>query len=510
VAHGSVIGERSFIEEGAAIGDNCNIGRDVDIKPYVKIYPNKVIEEGATVSRSMIWRERWTRNIFGPYGVTGLCNVEITPEFAAMLGAAYGSVLGKGACISTSRDTHRSSRMIYRALISGVLSAGVNISNLEEVPIPVNRYELKALKSRGGFHVRKSPYDAQVIDIKFFDENGLDLTSAREKKIERVFAGEEFKRTGVEEVGDLSFPFHRVAESYKEGMLNALNREALRAANFKVVVDYAYSSAAQIFPSILGELGIEVIALNAHSDETRLTKSKAAFEKSLSQLSQIVKSLDANLGVMLDAGAEKVFLCDEKGAILQGDLELAIMTVLTARTVKKAQLAVPVKASRVIDELAKKYGARVVRTKTSFRDMMEVASRPGIDLLGESQGGYIFPQFQPAFDAMFSTVKLLELLARSGAKLSEIAAEVPKITMFSKEISCAPEMKGTVLRTIVDEVRDEEADLTDGVKLFFDSDWVLILPDPAKPTIHVYAEAGTEKTAQKLVADYITKIDSIK
>lgn len=509
VGRGAVIGDRCCLEEGVVIGEECNIGKDVDVKPYVKIWPNKVIEEGATVSRSMVWRERWSRNIFGPYGVTGLCNVELTPEFAASLGAAYGAVLGKGAYISTSRDSHKSSRMIYRALIAGVLSAGVNVSNLEEIPIPVNRYELKALKSRGGFHVRKSPYDPQVIDIKFFDENGMDLTSAREKKIERVYSGEEYRRVGIEETGELSFPFHRVAESYKEGALSCVNREAIAAARFKVVVDYAYSSASSIFPAILGELGIEVIALNAHIDETKITKTKQAFEKSLEQLSQIVKSLGADLGVMLDTGAEKVFICDERGTLMRGDHELAVMAVLAGKATKSAQIAVPVRASRVLDRLGKQFGFKVVRTKTSARDMMEVSSRPGITMVGENLGGFIFPEFQTAFDAMFTTVKLLELTARTGAKLSEISAAVPKIVMIWRDVSCAPAKKGLVLRKIVDEVKDEEVDLTDGVKIFDGEDWVLVLPDPARPIIHVCAEADNETSAQKLINRYIEKIDAV-
>ena len=509
VASGTVIGERSLLEEGSVVGEECHIGRDAVIKSYVKIWPNKVIEEGAVVSSSMLWKERWTKSIFGPFGVTGLCNIEITPEFAASLGAAYGSVLGQGAYISTSRDSHKASRMIYRALVSGVLSAGVNISNLEEVPVPVNRYELKALKSRGGFHVRKSPYDPSVIDIKFFDQDGMDLPSSREKKIERLFYGEDFKRADIEATGELSFPFHRVAESYKEGILNCLDREVIRAANFKVVVDYACSSAANIFPAILGELGIEVISLNAHIDETKITKNRVMFEKGLKQLSQIVKSLNADLGVMLDTGAEKIFLCDERGNILQENLELAVMTVLVARAKKKAQIAVPVKASRVIDELGRKYGAKIIRTKTSSRDMMEVSTRPDIDLMGETQGGFIFPVFQPAFDAMFATAKLLEVISRSKVKLSEIAAEVPKVYMVCKEVSCSPEMKGTVLRSIIDSCGECEADLTDGVKLFHGEDWVLILPDPVRSTVHVCAEAGNERDAQKLANEYIAKIDSI-
>lgn len=180
-----------------------------------------------------------------------------------------------------------------------------------------------------------------------------------------------------------------------------------------------------------------------------------------------------------------------------------------SRATKKAQVAVPVKASRVIDEVVKKYGAGVVRTKTSSRDMMEASSRPGVTFLGENLGGFIFPEFQPAFDAMFASIKLLEMLAKQAVKLSDVAAEVPAIKMASKEISCSPELKGKVLRSIVDSLRDEEVDLTDGIKVFRGDDWVLILPDPARPVINIYAEAGSERLAQKFVAEYVEKIDSI-
>ena len=110
---------------------------------------------------------------------------------------------------------------------------------------------------------------------------------------------------------------------------------------------------------------------------------------------------------------------------------------------------------------------------------------------------------------MFASLKLIEMLAKSGVKLSAIAAEVPKINMFCRDISCRHELKGKVLRSIVDEYQDREMDLTDGVKIFHGEDWVLILPDPARPLIHVCCEADNEKTVQKLVKEYIDKIDSI-
>jgi len=504
LGRGCVIEDRAYLEENSVVADEVRVGKDAIVRPYVKVWPGKIIEEGSMVSRSMSLRERYPKTIFGPFGVTGICNVEITPEFAANLGAAFGTVLGPGSLITTSRDSHKASRMIYRALLSGVLSAGTNVSDLEMTPIPVTRYELKALKSKGGFHVRKSPYDPEVLDLKFFDDDGTDLSSTLEKKVERHFFAEDYKHIKVEGVGELSFPFHRVAEQYKAGVLQHIDPEIIKSKKCRICIDYAFSSVSQIFPAILGELGCEVVALNAYIDETKTTKSKDEFERSLNQLSTIVKSLDTDAGFMLDAGAEKVFLSDEKGRILSGDEALSVIATLVLLNSKKATLAVPVNTSSAIDLIAKKYNAKVIRTKASFRNMMEVASLPGVDFVGERLGGYIFPKFQPHFDGIYTIVKLVELLQRQGIKLSEI--EIPPSRISKKDISCSPEQKGKVIRTLAEELKEEEIELLDGIKVHLREDWVLILPHPLKPVIELYAEG---KNAQKLLSEYTKRIDEI-
>ncbi len=503
------IGDRAYLEEHAVVADEVRIGKDATLRPHVKIWPGKIIEEGSTVSRSMVLRERFPKSIFGPFGVTGLVNIELTPEFAATLGVAYGAMLGPGSLITASRDSHKASRMIYRALLSGVLSAGVNVSDLEMNAIPVTRYELKALKSKGGFHVRKSPYDPEVIDIKFFGEDGMDLSSLKEKKIERMFFGEDFKRICTEMVGELSFPFYRVAEQYKEGVLHHIDCDLISSKKCKIVIDYAYGAASQLFPAILGNLGCEVVALNAHIDETKITKNKEMFDHALKQLSSIVKSLEADLGIMFDTGAEKIFLCDERGNILSGDRALGAMAALIFSTGKNLTIAVPMSASSSIEKIARKYNGKVLRTKTSARGMMEVATRPEVKFVGERVGGYIFPEFQPHFDAMFSVVKLLELLHKQGGNISEIVEGLPPSGVVKKDISCLPELKGRVVRTLAEELKDEEVELIDGIKVHQGEDWVLVLPDPVRPVIELFAEAATEKAARKLLADYTRRIDEI-
>ena len=500
------IGERSYLEEGSVIASSCVLGPDTHVKPYVKVWPGKKIEEGSIVSTSVIWRERWTQKIFGAYGVTGMCNVEITPEFAATLGAAYGVMLGKGSHITSSRDPHKSSRMIYRALLSGVLSSGVNVSDLEMVPIPITRYELKALKSSGGLHVRRSPFDQQVIDIKFFDSAAMDLPPSREKQIERLYFGEDFTRASMDDTGELSFPFYRVAEQYKDGLLHYVDKKPISEKRLKFVIDYSYGSASQIFPSILGELGCDVVAINAYIDASKITKSKDEFDRSLHQLSQIVKTLKCDFGVMLDAGAEKIFLVDDKGEILSGDSTLALMTLLNLKYNGRKIIATPVTSSRTIEDIALNFKAKVIRTKTSSRSLMEAASNGEVAFVGERLGGFIFPQFQPSFDAMLAVVKLLEYLSKEGRNISAILNDMPQSTILKMDINCTNRMKGRIIRSLIDENGHNPIELIDGVKIFHKNDWVLALPHADTPTIRLEVEAANEDSAKKILDMYYSKI----
>src|SRR5258708_9182914 len=170
--------------EGSVIGDNSTIQEGAIIQPNVKIWPDKEIEAGAVVNTSIIWGSQGKRSLFSRFGVTGLVNVDLTPEFATKLGAAYGAILAKGSVVCINRDSsHRTSRMIKRAVIAGLPSAGVNVYDINQVPIPVARYFIRKTAATGGVHVRLSPHDPRVLDIRCFDQHGLDINKPTERKI---------------------------------------------------------------------------------------------------------------------------------------------------------------------------------------------------------------------------------------------------------------------------------------------------------------------------------------
>jgi len=493
---------RAFLAERAVISDHCRIGTEAVVKANVKVWPHKVVEDGAVLSSSLIWGEKWARSLFGAYGIYGLANLEISPEFAAKLGAAYAATFGKKVVLSTSRDSHKASRMINRAIMTGMLSVGVDVHDYGVTPLPVVRFLARSHRDeRGGVHTRKSPFNPKFIDLKFFDDTGLDLSMALEKNIESLFFREDFVRADIEETGAISFPVGGF-DTYVDGFLKSVEAKAIRGRGFNIVIDYSYGASALIFPRILGQLGVETVALNAMLDPEKITRSQEEFDKGLHHLSAIARSLSADFGVMIDTGGEKIFLIDEKGDVLSDWVALQIFCLLICRQSRKGRVGVPVTASRNIEKIAARFGMDVVRSRTLPRSLVETAARDGVAFVGDGNGGTVFPRFQPAFDGMFGIVKLMELLAGEDRALSDVLREVPPTAFVQKKIPCPWEHKGALMRVLATHAKGKPSQFIDGVKIFHGEDWVLIYPSQDEAYFHLCVEAEDRRNAEELALHY--------
>jgi mannose-1-phosphate guanylyltransferase/phosphomannomutase len=506
VANNAKIEEEVVLFENSIVSENCHIGRGAKVKANVKVWPGKEVEEGSILSSSLVWGERWNRELFTDAKVVGIGNVELTPEFAVKLGAAFGAVVGKGGVVVTSRDAGNASRMIHRALICGLLSAGVNVHDLRTLPIPVVRYELKFGREQGGTHVRRSPLDERQTDIVFFDGDGQDLPTFKTKSVERLFFREDFRRAAPEETGQLDFP-QRVIESYREDFLKAVDKDIIKKANFKVVLDYSNGGACEIFPSIIGALGCEVVSLNAYLDAKKLYRTDLKLDQSIHQLSSIVRSLAADVGFLFDPGAEKLSVVDEQGEIISSDLLLLIVTSLFLRCTPARKIAVPVVASMGVERIAQEYGVKVIRVKNDHLAMMNALSDLGVDFVGGTRGGFIFPGFQLGADAMFDVAKILELLAKNGKSLGALIKESEKFVMLRQSVPCSWGKKGQVMRELLKYTENLNRQLIDGVRVIEDDSWVLVTPDRRKATFHIYAEATSQAKAEGFLEEYVKKVE---
>ncbi len=286
------IKNRAVLFEGVVIGDQTIINAGAVIGANVKIWPSKEVDEGATISSSIIWGSQGRRVLFGRFGISGLVNIDLTPEFCAKLSAAFGATLPRGASVTMNRDAHYSSRMLKRAMIAGLPSAGVNVSELHSVPIPVARYITHALNAAGGIHVRLSPFDNRVVDIKFFDQHGLDIDTATERKVEGVFFREDYRRVYLDEIGRIN-EIENVEAIYTAAFLKALRPEAIAsiARDFNMVIDYANANVSGILPTILRRLEVDVVELNANVDDGRLFQTLSQFDEGMDRLARITPVL---------------------------------------------------------------------------------------------------------------------------------------------------------------------------------------------------------------------------
>ena len=502
------VGQGAVLEEGVIVADDTAIGDEAIVRADVKIWPRKMIEAGATVTSNMIWGEKWKKTLFEGAIIKGLSNVELTPEFVAKLGCAYGTSLPKGSFVLGGRDSSPSSRMLKRCFVGGLLSAGVNVRDMKMTSLPLVRYKLKTFGEVGGVHFRQAQDDPASLEIVFLDGDGLDFSSNMGKNAERIFFKENFRRAHHTEPGVL-VEINNVADFYREGFLRALDREVLKKAASTLVVDFSFSPASQILPQLLNELGFSVIALNAYVDEGRGVQVKAKGE-ALSQLATIVSSLGAQAGFWLDPTAEAITLVDETGRIHNGVELLSLVVLLLMKSGQKGTISIPVQAPSTIEQMAGQKRCQVTRTKSSDRAMLEAASSSEIVLSGTTDGRFAFPRFQAAFDGMFAIAKLMELAAVCGMPLSQGLSEVPSRAFLQTKLSCAWEMKGGIMRKMSEDSLEKEATFIDGIKVHFGDDWVLVLPDQYIPYVHIVADANDHKTAQRLLAEYQKKLETWK
>jgi mannose-1-phosphate guanylyltransferase / phosphomannomutase len=490
-------------EDGSVLGDECFIGEDAVIGPGVKVYPFKTVEAAAVVNTSIVWESRGARALFSCSGVSGLANVDITPEFAARLAMAFGSTLKRDATVVTSRDSSRSARMLKRAMMAGLNAAGVNVSDLEVASIPVTRFQASRPDNRGGITIRLVPHDPQQVEIRFFTEDGGDLDDDGRRKVERTFNRQDFRRVLPSEIGDIDFP-PRALEAYAVALEACIDVKAVRAAGFKVVIDYGYGTTAFVMPNLLSKLGTEVLAVNPYVS----TAGILAFDRDVhaEQVAGLVRASGAQLGAVLDPGGEELTLIDDNGRVLDDTSALLALLVLLGEDLADKEVALPVAATLHAEQLVTDFGGRVRPTKLAAAAILEAAREPDVAFAAGLSGGYVVPEFGAAYDASAMLVRTLELLARRGVRLSEVVAELPDRHLVRESVITPWEQKGTVMRTLMERSGDRELVLVDGVKVRHDDGWVLAWPDPDEPVTNVWAEADTDLAARQLAEEYVRRI----
>lgn len=500
---GSVVCNKVHLRDGVSafeqsvIGDDTIVRSNAVIKPNIKIWPNKLIEEGTEVNSNLVWGSKFARSIFGNRGIAGEINVDITPEYASKLGAAYGAVNKGKARIGVSCDESSTAQMIKISFMAGLLSAGMEVYDFGRMLLPVTRSAVRFYKLDGGIHISTSTEDAARLFIDFLDRNGSNMDRNTERKLENAFIREDFSRcegdciNAVKEVAGYS-------DFYLKSIINSVKSPRMI---YNISLNTRSPFIASIMKNLLEELGCKVEINNLKLVNTK-TMRQSMTSSDVRFFTSHIKLGGFDLGVSIEDTSEKMMLVDGRGRIVTEDMFIALISLILFRTVRGGTVVVPISASHVVDRIAGENNGKVIRTKTSQQDLMG-------KLLGKEIKEELLEQFTMHFDAVAGLVKILDFMSCNDLRLSDLVDMIPEIHMNRQEVECPWDAKGKVIRKLIQENSGESVETLEGVKVYQEDGWVLVLPDAEQPICRVISESGTAEFAEELTNIYVKKVREI-
>ncbi len=426
------------VHEGVAIGDQVTLGEQSVIFPDVRIYPYKEVESGAHLHESLIWESRASTRLFGKDGVTGLVNVDLTPEIAVRLGAALGTTLKRGARAVSSRDAAGAYRMIKRAIIAGLNSAGVDIVDLRTLPAAVGKHLLNTQNYDVAFHVGESPLDPEMIRIQLFERPGISLSPAMQKEVDKHFMRQELRRVPYSEVGSISYPA-RARESYAGDLLAPLDADAIRGRGFRIVVDYGDSAASSVLPLVLGPLGVEAVTahpFDSDSSSRRLTYTRRSATRSGS--SRLSAPISARSSTVRASGCTWSTSADGRSRV---DGALLLFLRLVTANVDSGRVAVPITVTSQVDWIV---GDRleIVRTRRRSPTSRTPRLRRAWSSRAPSAADTCSRASSRPTTRWRRSATCSSCSRRSAARSRSSCAELPHSTLVHREMQCSWALEG--------------------------------------------------------------------
>lgn len=489
LGRGVRLGNRTRIFDGAVLADEVKVGEGTMVKPNVKVWPGRNVAPETVLGDSLVWAKNWGYGVFGEGGVKGTINVELRPELVARLGAVFGSQLEAGARVVVATDPSAGPNLLGQALVSGLGLAGVHVWHTGELPAAVVRYAVGALGAAGGAHIAggvKGEAGEGEAAIRLFDRNGLDLPRSVTRRLERALGGEDFRRATPDRLGQ-SRHLPGLGEAYL-AHLGDRGRNLVRRG-LTVVGAYDHPWLAENARSFWRGLDVRHVATQ---------------EGTLPAVADLVRRESAAFGFVLDAAGEVLRLVDDLGrALTPAQVWLVASRVALIRD--DTPLVIPSDLPRAVAERLTALGARPVpcraaRAETMAR-MLQVEA---------TAGPALFRQSELVYGGLLAAVGLLDHIADTGERLSEMVDSAPLGEWVHLRVECPWEAKGRVMRLLHDVIPANERAAAgtplEGLQAVTERGRVLVLPDADRPAFHVYSEAGGMELAEELAADFARRV----
>ena len=424
--------------------------------------------------------------LFGTDGVRGVANQDLTPDLALALGRAAGEVLASaGQEVVIGRDTRVSGPMLEGALMAGLCSAGTTVRLAGVVPTPAVAFLTIEDRASAGVMISASHNPVPDNGIKFFSADGVKLSEAIEGRIEEAMENASTPPTGLD-VGRAE----RMADAHDRYIDHLLSTLPHHLSGLRVVLDCAFGAAWKVGPRAFREAGVDVVAINAEPDGTRINVECGS--TSLDGLARRVLAEGADLGLAFDGDADRALAVDERGRPMDGDRILGVLAtgLHEAGRLKENVLVATVMSNLGFLREMQRHGIEVVQAPVGDKYVAEEMTKRGAVLGGEQSGHVIMSEHSTTGDGLLTGLHLAWHLADSNQPLSELAGGWERFPQVLVNVEAAGRHHLASAEAVWDEVRKVEAELGDGGR-------VLLRASGTEPLVRVMVEAESEATAQR-------------
>lgn len=432
----------------------------------------------------------------GITGVRGIVGETFTPELAVEFAEAYGTYLDRGR-ILVCRDTRPSGPMIRSAVLAGLLAAGCDVVDLGVCPTPSMQLAVKWLKADGGIAITAGHNPWQWNALKFVRGDGLYLNATQGEELLDIFHQAEFARATWDTIQQGIQTADAIEEHIKV-LEESFAAEAIKSRKLTVAVDCCNGACSFLSPKWLARLGCEVLAVN---DDANAPFPHAPEPKpeTMAQLCAVVKAGRAAIGFAHDADGERLGIVTDRGEPLSEEMTLAIAADIRLRK-KTGAVITNVSTSSAIDVIAARYAGSVVRTPVGQAYISEGMIEHNGVLGGEGSGGITVPEVHLTHDSAAAIGLILEYIAQSGDRISELVEQLPRLTTLKHNVAVEPHRLYSVLQEFRAVVEQEgiEVDATDGIKVTLPAGWIHVRASNTESMIRIIVEAEEKAAAREL------------
>lgn len=446
--------------------------------------------------------------------IGGIPGENLTPLDAVKFAAAYGTWLKEGkqqrVKVVIGRDARLSGRMICDLVISTLSGLGIDVIDLGLSTTPTVEIAVPKEKADGGIILTASHNPKQWNALKLLNHKGEFISGSDGERVLEIAENESFDFVQVDELGTITSNSDYLQQHIDSILaLPLVDVHAIRAANFKIVVDAVNSSGGIFVPALLKALGVEDITELYCEPTGHFPHNPEPLPEHLGDLAEAIKQSGADLGITVDPDVDRLAFVCEDGSMFGEEYTLVAVADFVLQHTPGSTVS-NLSSTRALRDVTENAGQNYFASAVGEVNVVEKMKAMNAVIGGEGNGGIIYPESHYGRDALVGIALFLTHLAKKKCSISELRDSYPKYVISKNKIELTPEIDvDRILQQMASKYQGHEVDLTDGVKIYIDKEWVHLRKSNTEPIIRIYSESRTAESADLLAEKIISDIKSL-